>query len=374
MYNFDEAVERRGTQCAKWDRIEKDLLPMWIADMDFPAPPAVLKALSARVEHGVLGYGDDGEDLPKIICAWLQDEFKISVDENWLVLLPAIIPSYMVACNIRQGPIMINIPIYNGILHATSKVGKKAIFSPLKNINEYYEMDYDDMRKRLVPELQLFCLCNPHNPVGRVYTKEELLELSRFARKNKLLVISDDVHCGLTLDRPYIPYFSVDDYALQQSITLIGTAKTFNLPGLPCGFAIIPNETLREEFKEISYALPSPGILEVIAAKAAFGESREWRLALVDYLRGSRDYLEASLRRVFPGAKLPHVEGTYLQWVDFRPLGIEQPWQWLQDKAKVLASDGKSFGAEGYVRFNFGTSRGRLEDAVQRMERGVQRF
>ena len=371
LFNFDNLVERRGTQCAKWDRAAKDTLPMWVADMDFPAPPAVLKALRERVEHGVFGYGIS-DDLPGIICGWLREEFHVTAEEDWIVLLPAIVPVLRALGNLREGPVMINTPNYNNLLEAPLKAGKGTCLSPLKNPGEKYEMDFADMQKRVVPELRLFFLCNPHNPVGRVYTRDELLELSGFARKNNLLVISDEVHCGLAFDRLHIPWFSVDEYTMERSVTLIGPAKTYNLPGLPGGFAVIPNRDLRMEFKKTCFAMPDPGVFSVIAARAAIGESREWKKAMLEYLRQNRDYLENRLRKTFPEAKLPHVEGTYLQWIDFRPLGIENPWQWLQDYPKILASDGKIYGTEGYVRLNFGTARSRIEDALDRIEECVK--
>ena len=371
MFSLDGQVERRGTRCAKWDKFGKDLLPMWVADMDFPAPPAVLKALRERVEHGVFGYGLD-DDMPGIICGWIRSEFRVGVEEDWIVLLPAIVPALRAACNLTEGPVMINVPNYNNLLDAPLKAGKKAIRSPLKNQDEKYEIDFADMQKRVSGDLRLLFLCNPHNPVGRVYTNDELLELSRFARKNNLIVISDEVHCGLVFDRPHIPWFTVDDYAAEQGITLIGPAKTYNLPGLPLGFAVIPNKDLRAEFRKTCYAMPAPGVFSVIAAKAAFGESREWKNALLEYLRQNRDYLEKRLRTAFPAARLPHVEGTYLQWVDFRPLGIEHPYQWLQDHPKILAVDGKVYGCEGYIRLNFGTRRSLLEEALDRIEECVK--
>ena len=371
MYNFDTPAERRGTQCVKWDGAAEDQLPMWIADMDFPAPPEVLDALNERVNHGVFGYGLSA-DLPGIICNWMRDEFHAAVEEEWLVLFSSIVSALRAVSHLREGNVMINTPNYNNLLEAPLKAGKATVLSPLKNTEEKYEMDFSDMQNRITRETRLFYLCNPHNPVGRVYTKEELLELSRFARKNNLLVISDEVHSGLVFDRPHIPWFSVDEYAAEQGITIIGPAKTFNIPGLPLGFAIIPNRELRNEFRKTCCALSGPGVLSVIAAKAAYGKSRQWQKASLEYLRQNRDYLEKRLKNSFPGAKTPRVEGTYLQWIDFRPLGIENPFQWLQDHPKILASDGKIFGTEGYVRLNFGTSRARLEEAMNRIEESAK--
>ena len=367
MFDFDEPVNRRGTQSVKWDRIAGDLFPMWIADMDFRAPPAVLKALGERTEYGVLGYSEI-DHLPGIIKKWINDEFGLCAEEDWIVLLPAVIPAFRAASHLRGGPVMMHTPNYVGLFNAPLAAGKETVLSPMKNTNEFYEMDYEDMRRRVDKNIRLFYLCNPHNPVGRVYTRDELLELSRFAKKNNLVVISDEVHFGLVYDRPHIPYFSVDDYSMENSITVIGPAKTYNIPGLPFGFAVIPNENLRKEFSKICYTLPEIGIFNALAAGAAFGESREWKNALVEYLRSNRDYLENRLRKSFPLARLTHVEGTYLQWIDFRPLGIENPFQWLMDNPKIYAGDGKIFGTDGYVRLNFGTSRARLAEALDRIE------
>ena len=369
QFNFDEPVERRGFGSVKWDTIGKEVLPMFVADMDFRSAPQIMEALEAKIRHGIFGYGHDLE-FPRIIKKWFQDEYQLSIKETWILLLPAIVPVLAAVSRLREGRVMMTTPNYHVLLAAPGKAGKETILSPLKNTHEYYEMDFDDMRQRIEPDVQLFYLCNPHNPVGRVYKYEELKELSLFAKEKNLIVIADEAHCGLVFDRPHIPFFSVDEYAAEHSVTIMGPGKTYNLAGLPLGFAIIPNETLREEFSKTCYSLPNPGILNIAAAKAAYGSSGSWRLQLVDYLRGNRDYFEKALREHFPAAKLTHVEGTYLQWVDFRPLGIEDPYRWLQDKAKILPNNGKPFGLEGYVRFNFGTTRARLEEAIGRIKEG----
>ena len=373
MYDFDKTIERKGTHSVKWDGIPGDLLPLWIADMDFRAPPAVLKALAERAEYGVFGYSEY-EGLPGIIKIWVQEEFNTAVEEDWIVLLPAVIPAFRAACHLREGRIMMHNPNYIGLLNTPQASGKGMVLSPLKNTGEHYEMDYADMQNRIESDTRIFFLCNPQNPVGRVYKKEELMELSRFAKKSSMIVVSDEVHCGLVFDRPHIPYFSVDDYSMENSITVIGPAKTFNIPGLPFGFAIIPGENLRREFKKVSYTFPEPGLLNLLAAAAAYGESREWKNALVEYLRSNRDYLENRLKKSFAGANFTHVEGTYLQWIDFRPMGIEKPFQWLQDHAKIFVNDGKQFGIDGYIRLNFGTTRARLAEAVDRIEESFRRL
>ena len=373
QFDFDEVIDRRGFGSVKWDSVAEGALPMFVADMDFRAPPQVIDALRAVLDHGVLGYGRD-QEFPGVIKKWFQDEYGLSIGEDWIVPLPAIVPVLAAVSRLREGRILINTPNYHVLLAAPLKAGKETILSPLRNTNEYYEMDFADMRRRIEPDVRLFYLCNPHNPVGRVYRRGELEELSRFAKEKNLIVISDEAHCGLVFDRPHIPFFSVDGYAAEQSVTIMGPGKTFNLAGLPFGFAVIPNGTLREEFVKTCYSLPHPGIFNMAAAKAAYGSSREWRIELVEYLRANRDWFETTLREQFPRAKLPHVEGTYLQWVDFRPVGIRDPYRWLQEKAKILPNDGRIFGAQGsgYVRINFGTNRSRLEEAIRRIRENLE--
>jgi cystathionine beta-lyase len=373
IYNFDEPIERRGFGSVKWDTIVPGVLPMFVADMDFRTAPAIVDAVQKKLDHGVLGYGRDPE-FSVVIKKWFQDEYHAAIQEEWIVLLPAIVPVLAAVSHLREGPVLINTPNYHVLLAAPLKAGKGTILSPLKNTNEYYELDFGDLRSRIGEDVRLFYLCNPHNPVGRVYKREELEELSVFAQEKDLIVISDEAHCGLVYDRPHIPWFTVDQWAAEHSVTIMGPGKTYNIAGLPFGFAVIPNEKLREEFAKTCYALPHPGILNTAAAKAAYGQGREWRLQLVEYLRGNRDYLEKRFQTSFPAAKFTHVEGTYLQWIDFRPLGIEDPYRWLQDHPKILPNDGKPFGIEGYVRLNFGTTRARLAEALDRIEENLKKI
>ncbi|MDR2747543.1 MAG: aminotransferase class I/II-fold pyridoxal phosphate-dependent enzyme [Treponema sp.] len=372
-YDFDEPLERRGFGSVKWDTIAEGVLPMFVADMDFRSAPPITEAIREKIDHGIFGYGRDPE-FPGVIKKWFQDEYQTAIQEDWVVLLPAIVPVLAAASHLREGPVLINTPNYHVLLAAPLKAGKETVLSPLKNTGEYYEIDFTDLRARAADGVRLFYFCNPHNPVGRVYTRDELAELSAFAREKDLLVISDEAHCGLVYDRPHTPWFAVDDWAAEHSVTLMGPGKTYNLAGLPLGFAIIPNPELRDKFTRTCYALPHPGILNVAAAKAAYGQSREWRLQLVEYLRGNRDYLEKRLGEIAPAAKFTHVEGTYLQWIDFRPLGIADPYRWLQEYPKILPNDGKPFGIEGYVRINFGTTRARLTEALDRIEENLKKI
>ena len=239
---------------------------------------------------------------------------------------------------------------------------------PLKNEDEYYTFDFEALSKALLPDTKLFYLCNPQNPVGRIYKLEELQEVSEFAKENELVVISDEIHCELVYDRKHLPYITVDDYALENSISFYAPGKTYNIPGVSLAFAVIPNEKIREEFQRVSYALGHPGVFNIEAGIAAYAESKEWRVDLIQYLRENRDYLESELQKRFPNARYTHTEGTYLQWVFF---GDDIDADFIRKKAKVWLTDGKDFGGEGYVRINFGCPRDYITEALDRIEYAI---
>lgn len=233
-------------------------------------------------------------------------------------------------------------------------------------------MDFADLRRRATADTDLFLFCNPHNPVGRVYTRSELEELSDFCKERHLIVVSDEIHCEFAYDRPHLPFIEVNEYSKKYGITLMSPAKTFNLAGIPFAFAIIPNTAIRANFIKAGFGLAHPGILSQRAAAAAYGEAQNWKIAMLDYLRNNRDYLENELKRRFPKAVFPHVEGTYLQWIDFRAYGITQPYEWFLKNASVSLTDGTGFGDGGCVRMNFATSRSVLAEALDRMQQAVQ--
>ncbi|ADY55298.1 Cystathionine beta-lyase [Syntrophobotulus glycolicus DSM 8271] len=371
-YDFDEKINRRGTGSVKWDTYGNEYIPMFIADMDFKPSPQIVAALKDRTAHEVYGYTRPDRLLYETIANWFYQTYHYVLEESWIRLLPGIVPALAVAAHIAPGKAAANTPNYPMLLQGPVRAGKELILSPLKETNDYYEMDFADLEQRLTSDTDIFYLCNPHNPVGRVYQKDELAGLSRFAQDNDLLVIADEIHCELVFDRPHIPFLTVDEYAKQHSITLMSPSKTYNIPGLGMAFAIIPNPDLRKKFAQISYALPHPGFFGLEACKAAYGNSGQWRDELVAYLQSNRDYLEEELTQRFPKAKFTHVEGTYLQWIDFRPYGIKDPHGRLLHEAKIALSDGRDFGLDGYVRLNFGCRRELLAEALQRIGSVIQ--
>jgi len=369
-FDFDTPIDRRGTNSIKWDAYGPEYLPMFIADSDFAAPEAVTDALIARARHPVYGYSMPGEALYEAFLGWFARAYGFRPERDWVELIGGIVPALGVASTVAAGGSITVTPNYPMLLSAPGRAGRQMRTVPLRNENERYTLDFDALRAALTPDTKIFYLCNPQNPVGRVYTWEELRRLSDFARENGLLIVSDEIHCELVYDRPHTPFFAVSEYARDHSITLMAPGKTYNIPGCSLAFAVIPDPALRESFRRAGYAMGHPGIFETAAAAAAYRDGGPWRDALVAYLRENRDFLESELRRRFPGARFPHTEGTYLQWMDFRPYGLESG-DAFREKARIILNDGAPFGLPGYVRLNFACTRATLREALDRIETAI---
>lgn len=370
-FDFDKPINRRDTGSIKWG-IPEDYIPMSIADMDFAVSPAITERIINRAKHPVYGYTRPDKVLFEVFRSWILQTYDFEIKDSWLELIPGIVPALAVASNVVPGKSITNTPNYSNLLNAPERAGNTMVTVPLKNTDEHYEIDFDDLERNLTPDTKIFYLCNPHNPVGKIYTREELQQVNAFAKKHELIVVSDEIHCELVFDKKHIPFFTVDDYAREHSITFMAPGKTYNIPGVVLAFAIIPNEELREKFRAAGYAMGHPGIFNIEAAIAAYGESEEWKKELVEYLRENRNYLESELKKRFPKAKFPHTEGTYLQWIDFRPYGEEINADFLKKYAKVIVTDGKGFGEDGYVRLNFGCRRETLKEALDRIETAIK--
>ena len=365
---FDEHIERHGTSSIKWDIAGNDELPMFIADMDFISAPAVGKRIAARLEHPIYGYTRTPDLLLKSFINWFKEEYDYELSREWVVPITGIVPALSVASNIGGGSSIAVTPNYHMLLDAPGKAGNRMIKVPLHNDNEYYTFDFDALKKALLPDTKLIYLCNPQNPVGRIYKLSELKRLEEFAKENKLTIISDEIHCELLYDARHIPFITVGDYALDNSVTFYAPGKTYNIPGVSIAFAVIPNANLRDEFNRLSYAMGHPGLFNIEAGIAAYSESKGWRKELIEYLRGNRDYLESELGKRFKDARFTHTEATYLQWVNFGE-GIDASF--IRKNAKVWLTDGKDFGAEGYVRINFGCPRDYITEALDRIEKAI---
>lgn len=373
IFDFDKPIERLNTHSYKWDLKGEEYLPLWVADADFEVAPAVTERIRKRMEHGIYGYFLTGNEIYDTLSKWFAEEYQAEVPgKEWIKIVPGIVPALAVASNIGGGKSMTNTPNYCNLLDAPVSAGNEMIRVPLANNDEYYTIDFDALEAAVTEDTKVFYLCNPHNPVGRVYTLEELKQVSAFAKKHNLLVVSDEAHCEVVFEGKHIPFFTVDEYAREHSITLYSNGKLCNVPDLILAFAVIPNKELKDEFERLGYAFGEEHVLNVEVGVATYGESKEWKQQLLAYLKDNRDYLESELKRRFPKAKVVHLQSTYLEWVDFRAYGQNIDAKFFYSKAKVFLTDGEDFGGTGYVRINFATRREIITQALDRMEEALK--
>ncbi|MFZ7127924.1 MAG: MalY/PatB family protein [Desulfobacterales bacterium] len=372
IIDFDTPVDRRGTSSQKWDRYQdRDILPMWVADMDFPSPPAVIDALKARASHPVFGYTAIPTGLPEAVVRHLADYFGWAVEPEWIVWLPGVVTGLNIACRAAGGPgdgVIVMPPVYPPFFSAPGNMERHCVVVPLRHAHDSWTMDLDALEAAATPRTRLVMLCSPHNPVGRVWTRSELETFAEWCRRRDLIVCSDEIHCDLVLDPEcrHIPFASLDTDAAQRTITLLAPSKTFNIPGLACSFAVIPSRKLRDRFrKAMAGIVPDVNLMGLEGALAAYRHGGPWLAGLIAYLRGNRDFLVSEMASL-PGLTLSPVEATYLAWIDTRGARIDDPWSFFE-KAGVGLSDGSTFGGEGFVRLNFGCPRSVLAEAVRRM-------
>jgi cystathionine beta-lyase len=378
MHDFDkEPSGLRNPVSYKWGLLPDDIIPMFVAVMDFDAPDTIFATLKKRLEYKVFGYERGIEQFFDTVTAWFKRIYGLEVRRDWLLPIAGIVPALAALSRLTaHRGILTNSPNYVGLLKAPERAGKEVIKSPLL-VNRLsdgtlaYSVDYEDLEKRS-RDTGLFYLTNPLNPVGKVFERSELEDLSKFARNNNQIVLSDEIHCEIIFGKKHIPYFDVDH---DNSISLYAAGKICNIAGIPHAFAVIPNAELRERVKDIASTMGHPGVLEYLAAQAAFSEETDgWKRELNKYLEGNRDYLEAELRQRFPKASLPHTDATYLQWIDFSAYIDGDAKKFIRENAKVELTDGVSFaGTESNVRLNFATQRSRLTEALDRIESALNK-
>jgi len=365
---FDDAPDRRGSDSIKWGRYAgRDVLPLWVADMDFAAPPAVREALHRRIEHGVFGYGGPSPALTAAVLDHLQSEYAWTVDADWLVWLPGLVSGLHIACRAVDGAVLTATPVYPPFLSAPALSGRALQRAPLACAAGRWGWDESALAAASTADTRLFLLCHPHNPVGRCWTRDELQRLADFAAERDLLVCSDEIHCGLILDeqRRHIPFASLSADAAQRTITLMAPSKTFNVPGLGCAFAVIADPALRRRFRRaMDGIVPHVNVLGLAAAEAAYRDCAGWHHELLDYLRGNRDRVQAAVDGE-KNVRMAPVEATYLAWIDVRGLGLADPAAHFEAHGLGL-SDGSDFGAPGWLRLNFGCPRTTLDAALER--------
>ncbi len=384
--DFESVVDRRGTDSLKWSRYDDDVLPLWVADMDFRSPEPVLQALRDRVEQGVFGYGTELEQLKEAVCQRLAQLQRWQVTPEMVLFLPGLVCGLNVVCRAVGGEgdgVMVNTPVYPPFLSAPANQGCELqaveLTPSLRRGRLEYPLDPEELDRRVTPSTRLFILCNPHNPTGRVYRSSELTALADFCLRNDLVLCSDEIHCDLvTGDTPHISIAALVPELADRTITLLAPSKTYNIPGLGCSFAVIPNPDLRARFKQAARGIvPEVNLLGMAAGLAAYTECDEWLSWLLEYLQGNRDFLLGYADRTWPSIRMTYPEATYLAWLDCRHLELEEsPSRFFLDRARVALNDGHFFGSggEGFVRLNFGCPRSTLEEAVERMTSALREF
>ncbi len=390
-FDFDTPVDRRETACMKWDKYcGRDVIPMWVADMDFRSPPAVIEALHGCAEHGVFGYPAVPRDLVWAVQSRLEERYGWTIEEDWLVWLPGLVTGLNVVCRAvgrENDRVLTTVPVYPPFLKAPGFSGRRLDTVPLSGPDEAafdaagsggdtggrrWRMNFDAIESAVGPQTRLFILCHPYNPVGRAFDRTELEKLAAVCEKHDLVVCSDEIHCDLILDpaKRHVPFAALGREVADRTITLMAPSKTFNIPGLGCSFAVISNARLRARVKSaMAGIVPMVNAMGFAAALAAYRHGGAWHAALLEYLRQNRDVVTAAIGEI-PALTMTPVEATYLAWIDIRAAGLTDPVAFFES-AGVGLQDGRDFAGPGYVRLNFGCPRSVLVEALARMRQAL---
>ena len=387
-YNFDELVERRGTNCVKWDErprvceqssgisLSADVIPLWVADMDFKAAPAILEAVKKRAEHGVFGYNIVPESYYEAVISWFYRRHQWEIQRQWILYTTAVVPAMSCVIKALTMPgekVLILSPAYNCFFSSIKNNGCEVLESPMKAVDDSFEVDFDDFEAKCADEkTTLFLLCNPHNPSGRVWTREELQRMYDICQQHGVKVVSDEIHCELVMPgHQFVPFGTITD----DCVVMNSPSKNFNTAGLQIANIICSHPSWR---RRIDRAININEVCDVnpfgiVALQAAYNESEDWIDELNQYLWGNYQLLRDFIGENLPQWKVCRLEGTYLPWVDISAMGItsQELCDRLLAEAKVWINPGTMYGpqtGEGYVRFNIAIQRSRLLDALQRIK------
>lgn len=389
-YDFDELTERKGTNSVKWNDLKnrfghEDLLPMWVADMDFKAPKPVIDALNARVEHGIYGYSYLEDSYYDSIINWYKRRYHWELKKEWFVFTPGVVPAINLAIRAFTRPgdgVIVQGPVYYPFYASIESNGRHVINNPLIFGNDRYEMNFEDLEKKArEPTAQMMILCSPHNPIGRVWDSEELKRLGEICNENNILVIADEIHSDLRYPGiSFTNYATISEEFAQNSITCTAASKTFNLAGMQISNVIIPNRKLRQQYENIVEATssPMPNTFAAVAVEAAYNEGEDWLEELREYLKENLEFLKRYLHENLPEVKVVEPQGTYLVWVDFSkiesdPARLEKL---MLNDAKVALDEGYIFrnGGDGFERINIACPRTILEKALEQITRAVRNY
>jgi cystathionine beta-lyase len=385
-WNFDEPVLREGTDCIKYDLREeifgkKDVIPMWVADMDFNTPDFIIKAIKNRLNHEIFGYSLRPEIYYQSIISWLRRKHSWHIEKNWISFSPGVVPAlnFCTLAFTKPGDgVIVQPPVYFPFFSAVESHGRKLIYNPLRENGGKWEMDFENLESSIHADTKMIIISNPHNPVGRVWSPEELNRLAAICLKNNILILSDEIHCDLVLpDYTHTPMASLSEEIAQKTITFIAPSKTFNLAGLSTSSVVISNPALRRTFARLieSLHVTNGNIFGTIASIAAYSQGYEWLNALLGYIDNNISFVTDYCKQLIPEILPVRPEATYMIWLDCRKLGIKG--KELQDffvrKAGVGMNEGSTFGpgGEGYMRMNVASSHHVVMKAMEQIEKAV---
>jgi aminotransferase/cystathionine beta-lyase len=369
--SFDQKIDRSGTNSIRWDKYGPDIIPLWVADMDFKPPQAVLDVLHARVDHGVLGYTYASEQLKEAIVRYVNKTYAWKIQKEWIAFLPSVVTGLHLSVRVLTHPsdhVLIPAPAYH---HFKDSVEHQRDYSTydLRLQDGRYTIDMSQLESLVRPNTRLLMMCNPHNPGGTVFTKAELELLAIFAKKHELIICSDEIHADLILDtnKHHTPIGSVGQGIDERSFSLMSLNKAYNFPGVGMAWVISQSSQIREALmRDVNTLIPHPHLFAYAVTQAALELGEDWHAELIDYLRANRDLVFQRINAM-PGLSMAHLEATYLAWIDAGQLGNKNPFTYFLE-AGVALSPGAQFGNEQFVRLNFGTQRKLLEQALDRME------
>jgi cystathionine beta-lyase len=375
-HDFDTPIPRRGTGCIKFDR-RPELDPFWVADMDFASAPEIIEALHRRVDHGIFGYSQAHPELEEAVIHYLRARRGVEVALEQIIHLGGLVPALSLAARAFCAPgqaVMTCTPVYPPFLNVHRDAGAELITVDHAFRDGRWTFDWEAMEAAVTPETRLFLLCNPQNPLGRVFDRTELERLGEFCAAHDLVLVSDEIHCDLIFDETATPHVSalrLSEETRQRTISLLSPSKTWNIAGLGYAFAVIPNDSLRRRFSAArGHTLAEINPLAFHAGEAAYRHGEPWRQALIAYLTNNRDTLVQHLTAI--GLNVAAPQATYLAWIDTRATGVENPANFLENETGLFVSDGAFFGWPGYFRFNFGCPRARLLEGLEKITTAFQ--
>ena len=382
-YDFDKVVDRHGTNALKLDVLKdrygrSDLIPLWVADMDFETPPFITEAIRKRLDHSLFGYTVEPQDLWTTVAGWIESHHGWKVDEKWLTFIPGIVKGIGMVINlfVKEGEkVIIQPPVYHPFRLVPQGNNREVVYNPLReNRNGTYSMDFENLEEVADEKCRLLILSNPHNPGGIVWDRETLVRLADFCFRHHILVISDEIHCDMALwGNRHIPFASVSDEAAACSITFGAPSKTFNIAGIVSSYAIVPDEVIREKFFSwlASNELNEPTLFSPIATVAAFTQGDEWRKAMLSYIEGNVEFVIGYCSRNIPLIRPMRPQASFLVWLDCRALKLDHEHliDLFVNKARLALNDGEMFGkgGEGFMRMNVASPRSVLEEAMERL-------